>query len=695
MSPYSLPALLAFAINVSLVIIILLDNLKSRTHRLLALLVFCFALWNIADIIVINSTMPEVAAIGGAIIVAAVLFASAYFLLLSFSFPVSINSRFDRLHVRPLFLILPLLFTTLSGFQVFQPLALYPLAELNAYFYVVNESAGVLNIVMFATVLVYLAWGVGNLIKQWRLAQSRTVRLQVLHVLLGAVGFGLLIVVLDILRHNHQLHFFASRGLFLFISFFFAYVVLGNRLLVLRRLGRHGLAYTLVTGLLFGFYFLVIKNSTEALGKQLHISSVLVETLLILALAVVFRPLAVHVESLVETFFFQSMFSRRHEFIRFSREAFHLTSLPDLAHVVVAFLKDTLSASHAEIMIKGETGGLFRNVLTPQRALSINGAYSRLLTREHKAHEIAAVLESCSEQQREYLKVFKRGYIIPLLANNGMVGVLLIGPTVSGRHYTMDEEDFFAVFANEVSAAIDRTVLMEKMRAQDVRVAQMEKLAALGRLTAGIAHEFRNPLNIIATSAQTILRHPDNCALHQETCTYIFEETQRLNQTVDAFLQFAKPHTPVWESASIAQLTDATIASLRTQTIEKSIHVRVDVSLSLPGIITSPRHIERALTNLGQNAIDAMAHGGTLELSAQRKGDDMLAISVKDNGHGIPPEHQAKIFDPFYTTKPTGTGLGLSIVYMMVQSIQGSISFISSAAGTTFTIDLPITPSRL
>jgi signal transduction histidine kinase len=694
MSPYSLPALLAFAINASLVIIVLLDNLKSRTHRLFALLIICFALWNVADIIVINSATLEAASLGGAIVVAALLFASAYFLLLSFSFPVSINSRFDRLPIRPLFLILPLLFTMLSGLQVVQPLELHQFTGLNVYCYVVNEYAGVLNVAMFAIVFAYLAWGAGNLIRQMGLAQSRTVRLQVLHVLLGALGFGVLIVTLTVLHENQQLHFFASRGLFLLISFFFAYVVLGNRLLVLRRLGKQGLGYSLVTGLVFGFYLIVIKNIAQVLGKRFDVSSLFFETLLILALAVAFRPLVVRIQSLVENFFFQSMFVRRQKFIRFSRGAFHLTDLRDLARTVAAFLKEALSASHAELLVEGEHGEAFRSVLTPHRVLPLNGNFSQLLKKEQKAYEIAELLLSCSEEQREILKESHRGYIVPLLTDKGMVGVLLIGPTVSGRAYTMDEEEFLAVFANEVSAAIERNVLMEKMRAQDVRVAQMEKLAALGRLTAGIAHEFRNPLNIIATSAQTILRNPENGALHQETGKYILEETQRLNQTVDAFLQFAKPHTPVWQSASVAEVIDAAIAALQAKSVEKAIHIKADISHSIPEIITSPQHLERALMNLGLNAIDAMPHGGKLEYSAHRKRGGAVVISVNDNGPGIAPEHQAKIFDPFYTTKPTGTGLGLSIVYMMVQSIQGHIAFTSSNAGTTFTIDLPIKPNE-
>ncbi len=613
MSPYSLPALLAFAINISLVIILLLDNLKSRTHRLFALLIACFALWDVADIIVVNSSTPESASIGGGLIVVALLFASTFFVVLSFSFPVLIHPRFDRVGARPLFLILPLMFSVLSGLQVFQPLNLHRFTEWNVYCYSANESDGVLNIAMYAMVFLYLAWGIGNLVRQWRLAQSQTMRLQVIHVLLGALGLGILIVTLDVLHENQQLHFFASRGLFLLISFFFAYVVLGNRLLVLRRLGRHGLSYSIVTGLVFAFYLIVIKNIAEVLGTKFNVSTIVFETLLILALTFVFRPLVVRVQSLVDNFFYRNMFVRRQAFLRFSREAFHLTDLSGLTRAVVAFLQDMLSTSCADVMIVEENTVTFRSILDPQQHLTLDADVLDFLAKEHKAHEVAEVMTRVGPEDQKILEQFTRGYVVPLPAERGMVGLLLIGPTTSGKYYTLDEEEFLIVFANEVSIAVERNTVMATMRAQEARVAHMEKLAALGRLTAGIAHEFRNPLNVIATAAQTILRHPENTALIQETGGYIAEETQRLNLTVDAFLQFAKPHTPVWQRTAVADLIDRVVSSLEARSRIKGIAVTAEVSPSLPEVITSPQHIERALANLGDNAIEAMKRGGGAE----------------------------------------------------------------------------------
>ncbi len=692
MSPYSLPALLAFAVNVSLVIILLLDDPRSHAHRLFALLLFCFALWDIADIIVVSSATPETAAIGGGIIVAALLFASAFFVLLSFSFPRPIESRFNRLPVRPLFLLLPLAYSILAGLGVFQPLELHRFASQGVYCYVVNTSGTILDAAMYGMVFLYLAWGVRNFAIQRGASPTWKERRQIATIIAGTLGFALLVAALDVLRGVEEVHFYASRALLILISFTFAYVVLGNRLLILHRLGREGLAYSVVTGLVFAFYLVVIKSIAAVTGQQLGVNSLVIEALLILTLAFLFRPLVARVQSLIEHLFRQSAFRRREEFIRFTRDESRVTGVGDLAGAVVAFAGATLSAACADMMTGSGSGGRFRSVLVPGRILSIGDEFRRRWAQNSNAYDVAEFTGNFLEDGREALKAFEGGFVFPLVSKNVVAGLLLIGPKRRGR-YSADEEEFLAVFAGEVAGALERIVLTERMHAEELHVAQVEKLAALGRITAGIAHEFRNPLNIIAASAQTILRHPGDDALHQETGRYILEEAGRLNRTVDDFLEFARPHTPVWRQVAVEELLDRITAVLQPKADASGTRLRGEVRDFLPAITTSPQHLERALANLGLNAIEAMHDGGELVFSARREGEN-VAISVRDTGPGIPPDVQPKIFDPFLTTKPTGTGLGLPIVYMMVQSIKGQISFVTGPGGTTFTIELPINPAR-
>lgn len=692
MSVYSLPSLLAFAVNASLVIIILLENLKSRMYRLFALLVLCFALWNIGDIIVVNSTTLNAASIGGVIIVTALLFASAFFLLLSFSFPRAINSRFDHEVTRPLFLLLPLTFSILSGLQIFTPLELRTLIGSGVYYYMPNAWAGVLNVAMYVCTVTYLLWGVANYTMQFRHSHSRKERLQISSVLLGAIVLALLIIVLVVFQDHEELHFYVSRALYLLTTVLFTYIVLGSKLITLRRFGRQGLTYFVVTGLVFGFYLIVIKHISELFARQFNISSIVFEGLLILMFSVVIRPLVVRVQSLIDHLFYQDIFRYRQKFIQFSQESFNLPTLRDLAKAVSKFLRESLSVSSFDMMVKDGASEVFRSLLEPERVLSLR--LPSLSMKEQNVHEIDELMNMCSDTERELLRSFSSGYAISILAEERVRGVLLIGPTVSGRPYSTDDIEFFVFFANGVSMAVERTVLLEKMRSEEVRVAKMEKLAALGRLTAGIAHEFRNPLNIISTSAQTILRNPDNLPLLSETGKYIIEETERLSRTVDEFLQFAKPHAPTWVKGNIDNVIDNVMRALQGEATDKNVRLQKMTIGSIPPITTSHRHVERALINLGLNAIEAMSQGGELTISLEPRDTSAITISVRDTGPGIPTEYHARLFDPFFTTKPSGTGLGLVIAYMMVQTVRGKISFTTSRDGTTFCIELPTDGSQ-
>ncbi len=382
------------------------------------------------------------------------------------------------------------------------------------------------------------------------------------------------------------------------------------------------------------------------------------------------------------------------DFIQFTQESLHLMTLEALAASARRFLMDSLGISAVDMMAEEDDPGVYRSYTIPGLQLRLSSTIAQLSPNEVKAHDIVGPLEVVRHQEVAMLSDYDGGCLVPLSARKGTLGVLLVGPPSPRRDFTVSEKEFFAIFANGLSAAAARILLAEKIRVEAVRTAKMEKLAALGRLTAGIAHEFRNPLNIISTSAQTILRNPEDMALHREIGKYILDEAGRLSRTVDEFLQFAKPHTPVWEPVGIDTLLDNVFLALRPRAEEIGIRITREVSPGLPDITTSPQHLERTLVNLGLNAIEAMNQTGTLCISAFHGEGGTIRINVRDTGHGIAPEHQARLFDPFFTTKPTGTGLGLPIVFMLIQTIHGRITYTSNTAGTTFHIDLPIDGSR-
>jgi len=693
-SPYSLPALLAFAINVSLVIIIILDDLRSRTNRLFALLIFCFVLWDAADIIVVNSSTPEAAAIGGAIMGASVLFAPAFLLLLSFVFPYPLDPGFDRWGFRMSVFMLPLVFTVLVGVNAIAPIVPRKFDGEALTYVVVGDTAHPLSVAMYVFVTLYIAWALVNNIRQLGRARSGDERRRTLPVLFITVGFILLIGALGLIRGRSP-HPVAYRAVSFSVSLFFAYVVLGNRFVVLRRIGGQGVAYSVVTGLVFAFYVVVITHLADVLAQQSGGDGMLLETVLVVVLAVALRPLIVRVDSVVERILSRNIFRYRQKFSQLTRETLRVTSVAELVAAVEAFLHESLSASWVDVMMRDAGAGVFRSARDASRILAETTVVAGLSTKDHRPIDIAELAPHASGEERQFLASAAGGYAVPLLTDKGLTGVLLVGPVKTGRAYTLDETDFLALVADGVSMVAERNSLVERIRAEELRVAKMEKLASLGRLTAGIAHEFRNPLNIISTSAQTMLRNPENLDLHRETGQYILEETERLSRTVDEFLQFAKPHTPVWERCSISEVFERVHQSLQGAARLRGVAMTREVDPSVSDIVTSPQHIERVLLNLGLNAIEAMPGGGVLTFGVLPEGAQAILITVRDTGPGIPAEHHARLFDPFFTTKPNGTGLGLAIVYMLVQGVKGRITFTTTSAGTAFILELPTDGSQL
>ncbi len=545
---------------------------------------------------------------------------------------------------------------------------------------------------MYAIVVAYLVWGMANNVVRYRRATSPSERRQVRPILLGLPALALLAVAVHLLWSDTDFNFFALRILIFLLGMVLAYAILGNRFIVFRNVGKQRFTYSIMMGLVFALYIITIKHIAEVLAAQVEMNGAVIETLLIILLAITFRPLIVRVQSMIGRSLSEHIFQYRQRFTQFTRDSFQITSMTALARTVNDLLRESLSTSSVDILLSEEGGGAFRSILNPLRVVDSALILPWLSSREHLVLDVNEVIQDAPLEQ-ELFGGTPVNYIVPLLAHQGLTGLLLMGPSTSGRALTLDERDFLAIVANGVSMAVERIALLEKMRAEEVRVEKMEKLAFLGRLTAGIAHEFRNPLNIISTAAQTILRHPDDVALHRETGAYIVEETDRLSRTIEEFLQFAKPHTPTWEQANVCEIIDGAFEGLEGLARTNGVKIEKKIEPSLAEIVTSPGHVQRILYNLGLNAIEAMPGGGSLKVDARPRGQGAVAISVTDTGPGIPPEHHVRLFDPFFTTKPTGTGLGLAIVFMLVQSVKGKITFTSTPAGTRFVVELPINGS--
>lgn len=231
----------------------------------------------------------------------------------------------------------------------------------------------------------------------------------------------------------------------------------------------------------------------------------------------------------------------------------------------------------------------------------------------------------------------------------------------------------------------------ENLQKAHAEVVQSQKLATLGYLAAGMAHEIRNPLNSISLFAQ-LIKEGVGAAEKTEYIAKILQEVDRVDGTLRKLLDTAKRPRFELTEVNIVDVIQKSLDSFTPQMSTQKITLRFSPTRKLPKLKADPAEIEQIFTNLFLNAIDEMPEGG--ELAVELDHDDRdITIRVSDSGGGIPGENLPSIFDPFFSTKVRGTGMGLPIVLRIIKNYGGRIEVAATGKrGTTFLVRLPVSP---
>jgi two-component system, NtrC family, sensor histidine kinase HydH len=299
--------------------------------------------------------------------------------------------------------------------------------------------------------------------------------------------------------------------------------------------------------------------------------------------------------------------------------------------------------------------------------------------------------------------------VIPLLAKDRALGAIAADHLEAGKNITKQTLESVMTFAQQAGLAIHNAFMYQEIKAfsqqveekmqqttadlrkTEAQLIRSEKLAALGQLAAGIAHEIRNPLTSINILIHSLREKPSDEEVHREDLRVIEEEIHRINVIVDQFLRFAKPAPPLLQEADLVSLFEETLQLLKPQIEKQRITVQKEFN-ALPSTVLDREQMKQVVLNLLLNALQAMSGGGLLRLSGQVLEDNRwIQLSVQDTGVGIPPEDMNKLFDPFFSTKEGGVGLGLSIAHRIIDQHRGKIQIESTPGqGTLFTLWLPI-----
>lgn len=302
---------------------------------------------------------------------------------------------------------------------------------------------------------------------------------------------------------------------------------------------------------------------------------------------------------------------------------------------------------------------------------------------------------------------YESGIILVLQQSDQIVGLLLAARLIG--EFDEDHQRLFAGIARQAALALHNARLYELQasyaqtleervaeRTRELESAQKlllrsEKLASIGHLAASIAHEINNPLMPIRNLLEDIVDelNEKGITFDQRSITIIQDSLERIRGIVSRLLEFARDPGPGLTLVDVSAVIDG-VLKLNRKFFEHS-RIRVNASLPpLPSVLGSKDQLEQVFMNLALNAQAAMANGGTLSVTARRDGDEIVA-TFSDTGCGIPAENLERIFDPFFSTKPSGTGLGLFVSHGIIQGHNGRIDVVSQVdVGTTFTIRLPV-----
>jgi len=453
---------------------------------------------------------------------------------------------------------------------------------------------------------------------------------------------------------------------------------------------------------------------------------------------VLFEPLQTEVETRIHQFFFRERYDLETTVAALRRRLAHVLEIDEMVETLLDGLERSHRVTSTAIYLRDQEGDGFdivRSVgaLAPKRIESLTARPLLDRLKEHPSISLEEVARERKEEESPLLTAAAslgalQGCVL-LRVNvdeDNLVGLICVADDRVRDAFTPEEITLLETVASQIGVAIANSRIYSRMKERD-------RLATLGALAAGLAHEVKNPLGAIKGAAQLLEEldgSPATDPSSREFIGIILEEVDRLNRVVGSFLDYARPHAGNPVPLDINAAVRRTIQILSSQLADNVVDLRLELNEPLSRAQIDPEQFRQVLINLVQNAVQAMDGDGRVTVStAQRKiaratwataapvdrkldgrdGEEntrettgpvrrgqpdeieVIEVSVRDTGPGISKKVLKNLFIPFFTTKERGTGLGLAISQSLVQNAGGTIDVqTQSGAGTTFTILLPV-----
>ncbi|NOJ96200.1 GAF domain-containing protein, partial [Corallococcus coralloides] len=566
-----------------------------------------------------------------------------------------------------------------------------------------------------AWVLGTLFTSVSLLVHRVRTTESRIEQFRLAYLAIGA-GAAVLFNGLDFLSRN-DIPFPTLGPVFATLYLFF----LAQTLLRLRLMDLHELlgkiASQTVLAIILASVFTVLTAWVDE-NTSLFVFNTVVAAFVILILL---DPLRTKVEEMVVRIFFRERFALLGTLSTLRVRMASVIEISELARVVLDALHETGRVTHASVYLMAEdrpgyrlldsrgplpvalldtaaARGVLFAVASGQKAVLLENIERRISVMRVQAVEGKRFRDELKRlnDTRAALLQMKAGISVPLMGNDRVIGFLNLWDERVPEAYASDEIALILEVSERMATVLENSKLYEKIRERD-------RLAALGEMAAGLAHEIRNPLGAIKGAAQCL----DPKKLPGEDGEFldvIVEEVNRLNGVVTAFLDYSRPLKQNFGPTDLNEVVTRTMRLIQND-MPPTAELAVELDLRLPRAEGDAEQLKQVLINLVQNAVQALGpQPGRITVRTEKPerfgdlrsaGGEFVEVRVSDTGPGIPADQQPHIFVPFFTTKQKGTGLGLAICQRIVKNHGGSISVQSKVGeGTAFVIRLPALPSE-
>ena len=488
-----------------------------------------------------------------------------------------------------------------------------------------------------------------------------------------------------------------------------AYAIAQYRLLDINVVIRRSLIYALLLLVLLVPCYLVVIWGQQAAFGYINYTFSLFTLLLFIIVGFLFPKVRFRTEEALERVLFQKRVDYRETLLRSSKEMVSIVDLENLSNSLVKTVSRALGTETASFYLLDETKGVYNLKANigqeregyPQALLSKSDPLVQRLTGSQEG-VVKEELEMAQDKTFGLQVAEKMGELdaeisVPIISKEKLIGILNLGHKEGKEIYSSEDLELLSTLANQAAIAIENARLYENLKQSQDTLRRADRLSSLGLLTAGLAHEIRNPLVAIRTFTQLLPERYNDAEFREGFQGLALKEVDRICGLINDLLSFARPSRPNVAEENMNDVVDGIARILETEAKEKGVEITRDFGLNLPKVWIDREQMKQVFMNLILNAIQAMREGGSIFISTRLISRDeaghsgqFVQVEVRDTGIGIPAENLDHIFDPFFTSKDEGSGLGLSISHQIVQEHGGYVTVESKVGvGTTFFINLP------